>query len=214
MDKTTATPSARTLEPHTFEQVGTSSWCAREDCGWAADAYVHASEAERRAFDEQQSPGHKDEAGRDARQLGLDRDWFGYLTTANYQAVTDGIRRLIAGKRYTWVASLSPALAGERAYHHRPEVRTGMEADSIKGELRSAEGVTRPWAHIWIHDSYGVWGISSTHASQAEARAASPESRTYLHFKRDRYGAVLEIEHYAASGNHLWWVIAVEGSGW
>lgn len=207
--------TSRTLAPHPFEPDGKSRWCKHEGCQRDAGAYLHASEAERRAFDEQRSTQYQDEASRDALQLELDRDWFGYLTTANYQAVTERIRRLIAGKRYTWVASLSPALAGEGAYHHWPEVRTGMEADKITSSLSPATGdLTRPRAHITVCDTYGVWGIDSTHASQSAARDDDPKRRTYLHFKADRYGRVLEIEHYAISGNHLWWVIAVEGSGW
>ena len=204
-------------EPHQFvaPSLGTVDaqfgWCAREGCAERADTWVHAPEAERAAFDLAQT----DEAKRDAIALANPhRDWFGYLTTANYQAVTERIRRLIAGKRYTWVASLSPALAGEGAYHHRPEVRTGMEAEKITCDLSPATGdLTRPRAHITVCDTYGVWGIDSSLASQSEAHAADPRRRTYLHFKADRYGSVLEIEHYAISGNHLWWVVAVEGSG-
>jgi hypothetical protein len=198
-DTTTTRP-----EPHEFvaPEDGTR-WCAREGCDEDASTYVHASEEERREFDLQR------EAERDARALGQDRDWHGYLTTANYEAVTERIRRLIAGKKYAFVASLSPALCGAGAYHHRPDVRTGMEADKITGEMLSAGH-----AHIMVSDSYGVWGVSSVHASQSDARADKPERRTYLHFKRGRYGDLLEIEHYAISGNHLWWVIAVEGHSW
>lgn len=212
-DKTATRP-----EPHAFvpPEPGTRDasfgWCAREGCGQAAHTYVHASEVERAAFDAQGG----EEAVRDRQALAQDhREWFGYLTTLNCEAVTDRIRRMIAGKKYTWVASLSPALAGERAHHHAPDVRTGQEADKIEAKLLPIESdPARPMAHVMVCDTYGVWSIDSRHASQQEARDDKPERRTYLHFERDRWGNRLTIEHYAISGNHLWWTIAVENSGW
>ena len=208
MTETTEAATVNPREPHAFVPGSGEDkrWC--EICDHSPDAYVHASETERQAFDLAHSP----EAERDAQALRKDREWFGYLTTANYQAVTERIDRMLRGKKYTWVASLSPALAGKKAYHHRPEVRTGQRFESIKGKLLTGDHA--PIGHITVSDSYGVWGIDSTFASQADAHAGKPERRTYLHFQRDRWGDRLEIEHYAISGNHLWWVVSVENSGW
>jgi hypothetical protein len=150
------------------------------------------------------------EAERIVPAIARDRNWFGYLTTGNAQAVSDRIERMISGKKYTWVATCHwPG----QLIPHRPEVRVGQETrkvDLTSGPLDDG----RVMAHITVSDSYGVWGISSVHATQHEARQADANRRTYLHFERDRWGDRLEIEHYSASGNHLWWVIAVEGSGW
>jgi hypothetical protein len=57
-------------EPHEFEPPADGTrdagfgWCARGDCGVTADAYVHASEEERRRFDSQQAAtaGHRKQA--------------------------------------------------------------------------------------------------------------------------------------------------------
>ena len=199
-DKTLAWgPTARTLKPHAFEAGADYPWC--KHCGSVGDAYAHASDEERLTFDLAHSP----EAEHSARELGRERDWFGYLTTANYQAVAERIRRMLAGKRYTWVDA--DAMGG-----YRPRVRTRQEMESVTAKLLTGENLTRPYAHITVSDTYGVWGIDSGEASQSEAHAAEPKRRTYLHFTRDRYGERLEIEHYAISGNHLWWVVAAESS--
>jgi hypothetical protein len=45
-------PTARKEQPHQFQPgtEGNPRWCS--ECGWAEDAYVHAPEEDRRAFDE------------------------------------------------------------------------------------------------------------------------------------------------------------------
>ena len=200
--KTVKTVNPR--EPHAFVP-GTGShgerWC--DICDHSADAYVHASETERQAFD----LANGDEAKRDTAALAKDREWFGYLTTANYRAVADRVGRMLKGKRYTWVDS--DAMGG-----YRPRIRTGMQAGEITANLIAGSDSARPLADVCVHDSYGIWAIHSSFASQHEAAAADAKRRTYVHFERDRWGDRLQIEHYAISGNHLWWTIAVENSGW
>jgi hypothetical protein len=76
-------------EPHVFEPAGSSGWCRRRDCGWSADSYVHASEAERKAFDEQRSTGVPEDiltvmrAGQTIAAVRMYRNRFGTdITTA------------------------------------------------------------------------------------------------------------------------------------
>lgn len=130
-----------------------------------------------------------------------EREWFGYLTTENCEAVADRIRSMLTDVRYTWVACVSWIPSGWTA---RPEVRTGQKLKSVTASLDPSH------AHISVSDDYGAWGISGCHASQAEARAGEPQRQAYLHFQHSHGGWQLEIEHYSSSGNRLQWTIAVE----
>lgn len=154
---------------------------------------------------------------RELARLASDRDWYGYLTLENLEAVAERFRKLLGGQRYTWVACNS------WLRHYFPEVRTGQ---------RVRDGGVRVWrpedgskfGGITVPDTYGTWGVDASVADQQTARQlrhaawekASDEQKrtdtwddqrlTYLHIKHDR----IEIEHYAPAGHRLYWVITVE----
>lgn len=133
------------------------------------------------------------------KRLASDRDWYGYLTLENAEAVADRIRSMIGdGQRYTWVAA-------NEIFGYKPEIRTGQVAKRIEFvSEKLSDG--RSWAHLLVRDAYGTWGISTTAADQAAAHAMDKKDATFLRFEYGR----LTIEHYAPAGNHLWWAIAVE----
>lgn len=141
------------------------------------------------------------------RAIGSDRDWHGYLTIENFEAVAGRIRRLLEGRSWTWVACNE----GLRGYF--PEVRTGQR---LRGSAVTAKLLAPGHGHITVVDSYGVWGLSAHLPDQAAARALSYDEAcaagAHLSFERamgsrpDR----LEIEHFAPAGARLYWVAAVE----
>lgn len=160
----------------------------------------------------------------DLRRLKSGRDWYGYLTLENFDAVTERIREMLTGHRYTWVSCHE----GLRDFF--PEVRTGqrLSQDLVVNREPLEDGTD--WAHLTVADTYGVWGLSTTVPDQATARErrqaawdgadegkrASGKweaglSMTYLHFKHGRHDeGRIEIEHRNGYGDRLYWVISVE----
>lgn len=154
---------------------------------------------------------------RDMARLASDRDWHGYLTLENLDAVAERLRKLLAGQRYTWVACNS----GLR--HYFPEVRTGQQIRDYGVRVWHPEDGSR-LGGITIPDTYGIWGIDTSVPDQQTARqrrhaawekATDEQKRTdtwddrgltYLHIKHDR----IEIEHFAPIGYRLYWVVTVE----
>lgn len=137
----------------------------------------------------------------DLRRLASDRDWHGYLTLENLDAVAQRLRDLIGdGKLYTAVCS------SEDFWSLRPpEVRTSCTSDKIDVCHEPFEG--RPAADISINDQHYLHYLTTQSASQVEARALPEEDRPpYLHFK---YGRV-EITDHAPAGNKIFQVYAVE----
>ena len=155
-----------------------------------------------------------EEKSRDVRNLESDREWHGFLTLDNAEAVAVRLRGLLAGQRYTFVT------CNEGLRNGFPEIRTGQ---------RLREGVRcSPYAegHVSVHvaDTYGSWGVHSSTPDQAAACArqdeawkrATPEQQArdtwhdknlaYLHFRHDR----LEMEHFAPAGYRLYWVAVIE----
>jgi hypothetical protein len=158
------------------------------------------------------------ETSLDLRRLASDRDWHGYLTLENLEAVAGRMRKLLTGRSYTWVACNS----GLR--HYFPEVRAGQQLrDDGVTTYRNDNG-GRYSAGITVPDTYGVWGLHTDVPDQPTARKrrseawdeASEEQRrtdtwddrdlTYLHIIRDK----IEIEHFAIIGYRLYWVVTVE----
>jgi hypothetical protein len=134
-----------------------------------------------------------------AERLKSDREWSGYLTLDNAEAVADRIRSMIgAGQPYTWVDANE--MGG-----YRPTVRTSQTAEKVDSTAKHLDSGS-PWAHLMVVDSYGVWGLSTTAADQKAAATGEDRDQTYLSFERRQ----LRIEHYAPSGNHLYWVVALE----
>jgi len=150
-------------------------------------------------------------ASRDVQRLGSERDWFGFLTTENAEAVAARLRRLLSGKRYTFVA------ANEGLRDYFPEVRTGQRLRD-DGASAYAFGEDDRWAGVNVQDTYGSWGVHSGAADQAEAHRRAHDAAkagvkdknlAYLHFKYDR----VEIEHFAPPGFRLYWLAVIEQPG-
>lgn len=133
----------------------------------------------------------------DVRRLQSGREWFGFLTVENVDAVADRIRSLIGDRQpYVWVA------CNEGLGDYRPEVRTGQVAESIRAERRDGR------ASIIVVDTYGVWSIRSDAADQEATARRKPEfGLTYLHITRGQ----VRMEHKAPVGARLLWTVAVEG---
>ncbi len=154
----------------------------------------------------------------DLRRLASDRDWHGYLTLENLDAVAGRMRKLLTGRRYTWTACNS----GLR--HYFPEVRAGQQLRDRGVTTYREEAQHGPFGGITVPDTYGVWGLHTSapdqrtaHQQRTEAwdRATEEQRRTdtwddqrltYLHITWDK----IEIEHYAIIGYRLYWVITVE----
>lgn len=137
-----------------------------------------------------------------AERLKSDRDWYGYLTLENAEAVADRIRSMIGdGQPYTWVAA-------NEYFGYKPEVRTSQVASKVEfnQDLRLSDGT--PWAHLTVVDTYGIWGLHATAADDAAACEADKKDRTVLKFGYRK----LTIDLYAPGGNHMWWVIALENA--
>lgn len=152
----------------------------------------------------------------DVAGLESGRDWYGYLTLDNAEAVAARLRRLLDCKRFTFVK----VNGGYR--HWYPEVSTG---ERLAGE---GEGITHSvlgdGRHaIYMHHS-GSTGCLYTDAPDGDTAhqrnidACVPDSErrgdwlwdknlTYARIKQDR----AEIEHYSPGGNRLYWVIVLEG---
>lgn len=134
----------------------------------------------------------------DLRQLTSRQDWSGYLTLANLDAVADRLRDMIGdGQPYTWIA------CNEGLGEYRPEVRTGQTVREIKTDPPGTEHRT-----ITVHDSYGLWWISTDVEDRAAAHDLEPGfHRAYLDITR----TYVRIQTSAPAGHRLWWVVAIEG---
>lgn len=140
--------------------------------------------------------------------INSERDWFGVMTLWNAEAIAKRLQRMLAGKKYTWVAVNSYFSESSP-----PEVRTGQYlrgSNSSKGP-GTAENVSLSMssehhAHIGVCDSYGFWGLSSTTDDNDSENYRQP----YLVFECRRGNPMVSIVHQAPAGHLLRWVIAVE----
>lgn len=142
--------------------------------------------------------GTNKQTSAEIRRIASRRDWFGFLTLANLDAVADRIRDMIGnGQQYTWVA------CNEGLGDYRPEVRTSQVASSIRAEARDESGA------IIVVDTYGVWSIRTTIADQAAGARRTPEfNLTYLKMSRTQ----IQMEHKAPIGARLLWTVAVQSA--
>lgn len=166
------------------------------------------------------------------------RTWYGYLADDTVDHIVERIENLLTGRRYTFVA-----YNVEQVRFAHPEVRTGQRLtprghDDGKaihkhkigdplGYAGAEEGKTWESAGLSVADTYGSWGLHSSHATEADARAdAEDEAKrhrtTYVLIeggrtddprdvgRRDR----IEVRHfnYMNPPEMLVWVIAVEPS--
>lgn len=142
--------------------------------------------------------------------------WFGMLSIENAPAVHERLKKMLDGRRYTFVAYNTDF------GHMSADVRTGQRLDP--SGTRDGQALTlsteplsdgTPWAHIFAHDTYGVWGIDTTHPTEAEAhddRWHAKKTGTYLVFDGfgDQGSAKVTIEQYNGYGQKLRWIIATE----
>ncbi|MFG2001766.1 hypothetical protein ACGFNU_21705 [Spirillospora sp. NPDC048911] len=135
----------------------------------------------------------------DVRQLRSGRNWSGFLTLDNLDAVADRIRNLIGDQQsYVWMAS------NEGLGDYLPSVRTGQVADKITVKRDDADGTLI--GDITVHDSHGLWWITTEAADQAAARGHTPADAAYLEVKHDH----IVIDHKVPAGHRVYWVVAVE----
>lgn len=139
------------------------------------------------------------------KRLTTEAEWWGCLTLENLDLVAERLRKLLDGRRYTFVASNE----GLRQYF--PEVRTGLALrDRGVTASRSTMDDGSILGHLNVSDSYGSWGMFTTVPDVTAAHALSYDEQrkqgTYLHIK---YGKV-EIEHFAPVGARLYWVATLE----
>lgn len=132
----------------------------------------------------------------DLTRLASGREWSGYLTLENLDAVTDRIRGMIGdGQPYTWVA------CNEGLGDYRPEVRTSQVAKRVSVDRRDGCGT------ITVLDTYGVWAIRADAAAQSETYERQPDfSLAYLRITRSQ----IQMEHKAPVGARLLWTVAVQ----
>lgn len=163
------------------------------------------------------------------------RTWYGYLSDETVEHIAERIRNLLTGRRYTFV-SLNTTQT-----RTMPEVRTGQRMTPEKHVRREAVSVHRigepldyagaepdkAWEScgLSVADTYGVWGMHASHATEADAYkdSADPEKAhraTYVTIeggrsddprdvgRRDR----IEVIQYNGLNppERLHWVIAIE----
>ncbi|MEV0382307.1 hypothetical protein [Nonomuraea sp. NPDC050643] len=142
---------------------------------------------------------------RDLQRLINGHDWYGFLALDNFDEVVSRIKMMIGnGQPYTWVAT-------NEAFGLRAEVRASMVAEKISVETSPHDDGT-PRGHVWVCDTYGVWGVSTTAPDQASARDGGKSTCVFLNFERTCYGEKLTIEHYVLAGDRVCWVIALEAA--
>jgi hypothetical protein len=102
----------------------------------------------------------------DLKRLKSGRDWNGYLTLENCEAVADRVRRLLEGHRYAWVRCF------EEQRGSFPEVRQGLRMrDQGVTTHRSTLEDGGDFAGFNVSDTYGVWGAHTSVADQAGVRS-------------------------------------------
>jgi hypothetical protein len=170
----------------------------------------------RHGYDAAGMPAPTAEEIREARERR--RMWWGHLADDNVEHVAKRIENLLTGRRYTFVS------LNTEHVHTMPEVRTGQHLDPKGHVSGKAVNVYRgDFPHIMVADSYGSWGMSTRHVTEAEANKdhddpAKMHRTTYVVIegglsndprdlgRRDR----IEVCFYNGLKQMLHWVIAVE----
>lgn len=139
---------------------------------------------------------------REIQRIASGRDWSGYLTLENFEAVAARLRTMLDGRPYTWVAC-------NEGFGYRPEVRPGLRMDKVEANLLAPDH-----GHLMVRDSYGVWGLSTswpTRTAVYESGVTCDEAvkrGPHVGFKSDRYGEQFSAEHFALIGARLFWTVA------
>lgn len=129
----------------------------------------------------------------------FDLSWFGTLTRSNIDAVCGLLQQLLSDKSYTFVAA-------NELFGFKPEVRVGQRLEPS----RSNGLVIRAYhsehsSGFNVCDTYGVWGCSTT---AVEPTYDPSFQAPYFSFEHEK----VTITHRSASGNLIYWVVAVEPS--
>ena len=135
-------------------------------------------------------------------------NWYGVLTIGNIEQVVDMFRRLLTGKRYTFVAvNMYGNEDAPGQLISRPGVRTSQRIEPDKAISKDAfsfwYGDNKEYAGFNVVDTYGVWGCST---SATDSFQVGDYENPYIVFE---YHKVLII-HRAPAGHLLYWVIATE----
>lgn len=154
------------------------------------------------------------------------RTWHGLLADDNVEHIADRIRNILTGRRFTWVDSNAYLAAAAWA---GPHVRTSCALDPNRPDPVTFHRIGDPTGYDWndaprTHDWCGlnvvdtgyVWGISSRHATEAEARdAQSAGEKTWTSVSieggipEDPRGQI-RIQQFNGPGEILHWVITPE----
>ena len=130
--------------------------------------------------------------------------WFGFLTLDNIELVAEGLKRLLVGKRYTFVA-----MNELKSRDLEPEVRTSQALKDTGIADREPISVwyseDRTYASISVRDSYGSW---SMHTDVYDSADDNDWKVPYISFKSNQ----VSVFHRAPDGNKLCWVIATESA--
>jgi hypothetical protein len=127
-----------------------------------------------------------------------DREWCGYLTSTNVEAVADRVGRLLEGRSYAFVTV-------NELFGWSPEVRMGQRLSPESTVSRQAINLHQDGViGFFVSDTYGVWGLTTT--LERQPLHAEAGRNPYLQFERNQ----LRVSHWAGGGNRLYWVIAPE----
>ncbi len=122
-------------------------------------------------------------------------NWIGLLTVQNAERVTELLRTLLTGKRFTFVAF-------HEGMEDSPRVKTSVTLDDVRrGEPAITCKTDGGDARISVCDTDGQWGVTTTLHD-----GAKPDERLpYFVFSRGQ----VKITQRTAGGK-LTWVAAVE----
>jgi hypothetical protein len=130
-------------------------------------------------------------------------EWFGTMTIENTDQIVARLRRMLEGKKYTFVAA-------NEFFRYKPEVRTGQRLDpkGCKGGdalMLFSDDVNGKFKGFSVGDIHGVWGCTTTATNEHKH---DNYNNPYFHFEWDH---TVTITHRAPAGHLLYWVVAVEG---
>lgn len=134
------------------------------------------------------------------RKENFSLSWYGMLTVENIEQVADLVRQLLVGRTYTFVAA-------NEYRDYKPQVRTNQHMTrSNAGDPVNVyydESAEKRFAGFSVCDTYGIWGVSTN----LKDDLYDPDFKNpFVNFENDK----VTITHRAASGNKIYWVIALE----
>lgn len=154
--------------------------------------------------------------------LKTESDWFGYLTVDNYKDVAERIRRMLTGKRYTFVA-MNHAFTTE-VQPPRLEARAGQRMKRARYNEPGSEITIHDEGELGLYgftvsDTYGIWGVSTDKTDQSPVYLDSnPSGKPIGDYHAALWTAYISIEgmrqirivQRAPAGHRIEWIIAVD----